>query len=70
MNNTTEKPKFLTLKEAAELVDGLTVFRLRQMCLNNEIGYRKFGRKFVISEKILLDFVDGVGNSVKGAENG
>ena len=32
----TEKKKVLTIKEAAQLIDGLTEYRIRQMCKSGQ----------------------------------
>ena len=44
MDNNT-KITMLTIKEAAALVEGLTEYRVRQMCINNQIPHH--GRKKV-----------------------
>jgi hypothetical protein len=51
-----KKPRLLTLKEAAKLIEGLTVYRVRLLCLAGDIEYHKFGNKYMISEKELLTF--------------
>ena len=56
MNNTAKKPRLLTLKQAAELVEGLTEYRVRQMCINGDIKYHKFGNKYMISEHEILNY--------------
>jgi len=52
------KPRLLTLKQAAKLIDGLTEYRIRTMCLHGVIKYHKFGNKYMISEKELLKYFD------------
>jgi len=52
----TKKPRLLTLKEASTLIEGLTEYRIRQLCTQGEIKYFKFGNKYMISEKELLTF--------------
>ena len=52
----TKKPRLLTLKEAARLIDGLTEYRVRLMCIDGVIKYHKFGNKYMVSERALLDF--------------
>jgi len=59
MTDTARKPRLLTLKEAANLIDGLTEYRVRQLCTQNEIRYFKFGNKYMISEKELLTYFGG-----------
>jgi len=51
------RPKMLTIKEAAKLVEGLTPFRIRQMCINGELKHIKAGNKYLVNEKVLLDFL-------------
>ena len=51
-----KKPRLLTLKEAAKLIEGLTEYRVRQLCLNGDIKYHKFGSKYMISEREILHY--------------
>ncbi|GHV10217.1 hypothetical protein FACS1894217_15590 [Clostridia bacterium] len=57
------KPKLLTIKEAAKTIDGLTEFRVRQMCVSGALPCFKAGRKYLISEQNLLRAV-GCADSV------
>lgn len=52
-----DKPKMLKLKEAAALVDGLTVYRIRQWCINGELQHKMAGNKYLINKKIFLEFI-------------
>jgi len=52
---TTEKVKMLTLKEAAAEVEGLSEFRVRQMCLSGELPYFKAGKKYLVNKRRLLE---------------
>jgi len=52
----TNKLRLLTLKEAASLIEGLTEYRVRQLCTQNIIKYHKFGKKYMISERALLEY--------------
>ena len=54
--NTIKKPRLLTLKEAAKLIDGLTEYRVRQLCRQGDIKYHLFGNKYMVSEKTLLEY--------------
>ena len=56
MNTETKKLRLLTLKEAAELIDGLTEYRVRLLCTQNIIKYHKFGNKYMIPESELLKY--------------
>jgi excisionase family DNA binding protein len=58
-NNKTTKVKLLTIKEAAQLIDGLTEYRVRQLCLSGELPCFKAGKKYLINENALLRLVDG-----------
>ena len=53
------KKRVLTIKEAAKLIDGLTEFRVRQMCITGQLPCFKAGRKFLISEDKLYEVVLG-----------
>ena len=54
-----EKKRILTIKEAAELIDGLTEYRVRQMCITGQLPCFKAGRKYLISEENLINVVFG-----------
>ena len=51
-----QKPRLLTLKEAAALIEGLTEYRVRSLCRDDLIKYHKFGNKYMVSEKVILDY--------------
>lgn len=60
----TEKKKenrieMLTIKEAAALVHGLTEYRVRQMCLNDQIPHIMAGRKYLINKEMFLRYLRG-----------
>ena len=50
------KPRLLTLKQSAALIEGLTEYRVRQLCTDGKIKYHKFGNKYMVSERVILDF--------------
>lgn len=54
-----EKKRILTIKEAAALIDGLTEYRVRQMCVTGQLPCFKAGRKYLISEENLMRAVFG-----------
>lgn len=56
MNN---KAKLLTIKQAAQVVDGITEYRIRQMCISGELPCFKAGKKYLINENVLLQTVMG-----------
>ncbi len=53
------KITMLTIKEAAAMVEGLTEYRVRQMCVNKQIPCIMAGKKYLINKDILLDFLQG-----------
>ena len=58
--NTNEKRMvMLTIKEAAALVDGLTEYRVRQLCRSGELPCIKAGKKYLINKAILIKFLGG-----------
>lgn len=57
--NETKKPRLLTIKEAACVIDGLSEYRIRQMCLCGQLPIIKAGRKTLISEEALLTTIFG-----------
>lgn len=56
---TTLKRKVLTIKEAAKLIEGLTEYRIRQMCLSGQLPCFMAGKKYLISEEALMKAVFG-----------
>ena len=49
----------LTIKEAAELVDGLTEYRVRELCKTGKLPCFMAGRKYLINKEILHKFLSG-----------
>lgn len=63
INNSDEtRRKLLTIKEAAELIDGLTEYRVRQMCRIGQLPCFKAGRKYLINADTLYKVVFGTEN--------
>ena len=56
-NKTETKVVILTIKEAAALVDGLTEYRVREMCRSGELPCIKAGKKYLINKEILYNFL-------------
>lgn len=56
MNN---KAKLLTIKQASQIVEGVTEYRIRQMCISGELPCFKAGKKYLINENMLLKTVMG-----------
>ena len=58
--NTNEKRMvMLTIKEAAALVDGLTEYRVREMCRSGELPCIKAGKKYLINKNVLIRYLGG-----------
>lgn len=59
MNEIKPKGRLLTIKEAAKMFDGLTEYRVRQMCLCNQVPSFKAGNKILIYEENLVKVITG-----------
>ncbi len=64
MNN---KAKLLTIKQASQIVEGVTEYRIRQMCISGDLPCFKAGKKYLINEKVLLKTV--MGESIKEVQD-
>ena len=60
MKHTTQKKRItmLTIKEASELVDGITPYRVRQLCIQGLIPHIKAGRKYLINKDKYLEYFE------------
>ena len=58
MENNTKR-RVLTIGEAARLIDGITEYRIRQMCKTGQLRSFKAGSKFLIAEDDLIETVFG-----------
>jgi excisionase family DNA binding protein len=47
----------LTLKQAAELVDGLSAFRIRKMCNEGILPHVKAGNKYLVNKTALFNAI-------------
>ena len=56
---TKAEIKMLTIKEAAALVDGLTEYRVRELCKSGELPCVKAGKKYLINRDVLFRFLGG-----------
>ena len=56
---TNTEITMLTIKEAAALVDGLTEYRVREMCRSGELPCIKAGKKYLINKEVLIRFLGG-----------
>ena len=59
MEEIIMKRKILTIKEAAQLIDGLTEYRIRQMCISGQLPCFMAGKKYLIAEENLYRAVFG-----------
>ena len=59
-NNNETRIKLLTIKEAARFVDGLTEYRIRQLCLSGKLPCFKAGKKYLINENALVRFLENI----------
>ena len=57
--NNEERIVMLTIKEAAALVEGLTEYRVRQMCINDQVPHIMAGNKYLINKEIFLRYLRG-----------
>jgi excisionase family DNA binding protein len=55
----TTNRRVLTIKEAAKLIDGLTEYRIRQMCISGQLPCFMAGKKYLIAEENLYKAVFG-----------
>ena len=58
-NKTEAKIVMLTIKEAAALVEGLTEYRVRQMCIKGQVPHIMAGKKYLINKEIFLKYLRG-----------
>ena len=56
-NDYETKVRLLTIKLAAEVVEGLTEHRIRQLCKNGKLPCIMAGKKYLINEQTLISFV-------------
>ena len=56
---TETKITMLTIKEAAALVDGLTEYRVRELCRSGKLPTLKAGKKYLINKDILMKYLSG-----------
>ena len=57
--NNEERIVMLTIKEAAALVEGLTEYRVRQMCINDQVPHITAGKKCLINKDLFLRYLRG-----------
>ena len=57
-NDTSEKPvELVTIKEAKDLVKGLSEYQIRMMIKKKQIPFVQAGRKFFINKEVLMDYL-------------
>ena len=57
--NNEERIVMLTIKEAAALVEGLTEYRVRQMCINDQVPHIMAGKKYLLNKDLFLRYLRG-----------
>lgn len=57
--NNEERIVMLTIKEAAALVEGLTEYRVRQMCINDQVPHIMAGKKYLINKDLFFRYLRG-----------
>lgn len=60
--------KVMTVKAAAALIEGLSEYRLRQMCLNGQVECIRAGRKILVTEAAVMRAVFGNGSESEQTE--
>ena len=55
----TIKRRMLTIGEAAHLIDGITEYRIRQLCKSGQLRAFKAGKKYLIAESDLYEVIFG-----------
>ena len=63
-NKTETEITMLTIKQAASLVQGLTEYRVRELCKTGELPCFRAGKKYLINKEILYKFLSS-GMSIK-----
>ncbi len=58
-NKTQTEITMLTIKQAASLVQGLTEYRVRELCKTGQLPCFKAGKKYLINKDILYKFLSG-----------
>lgn len=58
-NKTQTEITMLTIKQAASLVQGLTEYRVRELCRTGELPCIMAGKKYLLNKDILYKFLSG-----------
>ena len=59
-NSNETKVKLPTIKQAAAVIEGLTEYRIRQLCRAGELPCIKAGKKYLINEQTLIDVISAM----------
>jgi excisionase family DNA binding protein len=59
-NSNETRVRLLTIKQAAAVIEGLTEYRIRQLCRAGELPCIKVGKKYLINEQTLINFIDAL----------
>jgi len=68
MDGQGAKIKLLKIRQAAKVIDGLTEYRIRQLCRSGEIPCIMAGRKYLVNEQTLIDHVSQMDKRGKAHE--
>jgi hypothetical protein len=52
--------KLLSIRQAAKVIDGLTEYRIRQLCRTGELPYIRAGKKRLINERTLINVISAM----------
>ena len=52
--------RLLTIRQAAKVIDGLTEYRIRQLCRTGGLPCVKAGKKYLINEQTLIDTISAM----------
>ena len=59
-NSNDTRVKLLTIKQAAAVIEGLTEYRIRQLCRAGELPCIKAGKKYLINEQTLIEVISAM----------
>ena len=59
-NNNGTRMKLLTINQAADVIDGLTGYRIRQLCKSGVLPCIKAGKKYLINEQTLINYINAL----------
>ena len=59
-NQIEPRVKLLTIRQAAGVIDGLTEYRIRQLCRSGELPCVKAGKKYLINEQTLINTISAM----------